>query len=208
MLARGIPRDEPIVVLDVGAHTGMIYAEAHLAPDCEGAALFSDIDQTLRDHGLRLHQIHEITTRGDDLQTVQLDALWLREDLLETIRRNPLERVTPPWADLFRRALDRCARAGRTRVALYGAGTYTRTLEPWLDERDDVRIVAVIDDNPAPSGGTVAGRPVVSPDEAASLDLDAVILSSDSFEDALWRKSARFRDAGVPVFRLYGRETD
>ncbi len=185
-----------------------VYAEAHLTPAYEGAASFSEIDLLLRRHGLVVHQVHELMTRGDELQTVQLDALWLRQDLLDAIRRSPLERVTPPWVDLFRRAVDRCARAGHTRIALYGGGTHTRTLEPWLDERGDVRIVTVIDDSPASVGETVAGRPVIGPDRAASFGLDAVILSSDSFEDELWRKSARFRDAGIPVFRLYGRETD
>lgn len=185
-----------------------VYAEAHLTPAYEGAASYSEIDLYLRRHGLTVHQVHELMTRGDDLQTVQLDALWIREELLEVIRRSPLERVTPPWADLFRRTMDRCARLGLVRIALYGAGTHTRTLEPWLDERGDVRVVAVIDDNAASAGETVAGRPVITPDRAASFGVDAVILSSDSFEDVLWQRSAPLREAGIPVFRLYGREID
>ena len=183
-----------------------VYAEAHLSPAYEGAASFSEIDLLLRGHGLVVHQVHELMTRGDELQTVQLDALWLRSDLLETIRRAPLEKVTPPWADAWRGAMERCSRLGLGRVAMYGAGTHTRTLEPWLDERGDVRVVAIVDDNPALVGERVAGRPVISADQIGAHGVEAIILSSDSFEDELWRHTAPLRQRGVPVLRLYGRE--
>lgn len=191
--------------------TASVYAEAHLEPAYEGAATFSEIDLFLRGHGLVLHQVHELTTRGEDLQTVQLDALWLRRDLLETIRVAPLERATPPWASALLGALERCARLGIDRVALYGAGTHTRSVVPWLGAHPGVRIVAVMDDDPARQGGTIAGLPVIAPGPPEALgthQIRGVILSSDSFEDELWRRSSAMRRAGMAVFRLYGRELD
>jgi FkbM family methyltransferase len=194
--------------------TASVYAEAHLEPAYEGAATFSEIDLFLRDRGLVLHQVHELTTRGEDLQTVQLDALWLRRDLLEAIRSAPLERATPPRAGAFLGALERCARLGIDRVALYGAGTHTRSIAPWFGARPGVRVVAVLDDDPARQGEMIAGLPVIAPGTpGAPAPLEAhqirgVILSSDSFEDELWRRSRAMRHAGIPVFRLYGRELD
>lgn len=202
---------------DLLARTAAVYAEAHLEPAYEGAATFSEIDLFLRERGLVLHQVHELTTRGEDLQTVQMDALWLRRDLLEAIRSAPLERVTPPWASALLGALERCARLGIDRVALYGAGTHTRSVVPWFGARPGVRIVAVLDDDPARHGETIAGVPVITPGTRGtpnapgameSLGIRGVILSSDSFEDELWRRTEPMRRAGMPVFRLYGREPD
>lgn len=186
-----------------------VYAEAHVEPAYEGAATFSEIDLFLRGHGLVLHQIHEVTTSGDDLQTLQVDGLWVRGDLLEKIRRSPLESVTPPWARALLGALTRCAASGLGRVALYGAGTHTRSLEPWLGAGDArVRIVAVIDDDPSLAGGTVAGLPVIGPGEIGRHGVEGVILSTDMFEPELWKKTRPLRRAGVPVFRLYGPEIE
>lgn len=98
--------------------TKAVYAEAHLEPVYETASTFSEIDLFLRELGFRFHQIHEITTQGSDLQTIQVDALWLAPDLLERIRTRPLEQPTPPWATTFLHALDRCHRLGHSRVAL------------------------------------------------------------------------------------------
>lgn len=188
---------------------GAVYAEAHVEPAYEGAATFSEIDLFLRGHGLVLHQIHEVTTRGDDLQTLQVDGLWVRDDLLDRIRRSPLELVTPPWATALLGAVARCAASGLGRVALYGAGTHTRSLEPWLGQGDSrVRIVAVIDDNPSLAGTSVAGLPVITPAEIERHGVEGVILSTDMFEPELWRRTRRLRLAGLPVLRLYGPEVE
>lgn len=183
-----------------------VYSEAHLAPAYDGAATFAEIDLHLRDRGFVLHQIHEVMIQGADQQALQLDALWLRPELLQRIRTRPLEAPPPPWAAALLRTFRRCAASGLRRVALYGAGTHTRTIEPWLDAGEGVDIVAVVDDNPARTGETFVGRPVLAPTDIEAHGINAVILSSDSYEDGLWARTAGLRERGVPVMRLYGHE--
>jgi hypothetical protein len=91
---------------------------------------------------------------------------------------------------------------GVTRVAIYGAGVHTQELD-LAQMPTGVRIECVIDD--APKAASVVGIPVVTPDQALRSNIQAVVLSSDRFEVALWEKSAKFRDAGLPVIRLYDR---
>jgi FkbM family methyltransferase len=183
-----------------------VFAEAHLEPGYEGAATFTDIDLYLRAQGLLIHQIHELTTRGDDLQTLQVDALWVRDGLLRVIRESPLERVTPPSARALLGGLERCARLGHRRIALYGGGTHTRAVAPWFGARETVEVVAILDDDRGLLGMEIAGVPIHHPGEIGRLGVEAVLISSDSFEDLLWRRAQGLRGAGVPVFRLYGRE--
>lgn len=106
------------------------------------------------------------------------------------------------WMQRMRAALESCAVRGMRRVALYGAGTHTRTVAPALAE-PPVEVAAIIDDNPKMIGKKLFGFPVVSVDQARSLRLDAVILSANSHEETLWERSAPLRDAGVEVIRLY-----
>lgn len=103
----------------------------------------------------------------------------------------------------FRRALTWCAAAGKRRVAIYGAGTHTRTLGPALMDPEPP-VVCIVDDDPAQSGSRLWNIPVVPATGAMALGVDAVILSSNSMEDRLWERAEGFRRAGVPVLRLYG----
>lgn len=105
-----------------------------------------------------------------------------------------------PWLERIRAALDDCERSGRKRIALYGAGTHTRSVIYALPHID---LTCIVDDNPAMHGKRLMGFPVVSADQAKTLRLDAVILSSNSHEQTLWQNAAPLREAGVPVIRLY-----
>lgn len=185
-----------------------VYSEAHTEPLYDGASTFSEVDLTLRAAGLGLHQIHELTTQGEDLQTTCLDGLWLDRGTLETVRERPLEIVRPPWAVAFLKALDRCAAAGHRRVAIYGAGTHTRSIEPWLAAHGEVSVCVILDDDPRLHGTSLAGREIVGVDDLAATGAEAVVLSSDYFEDELWRRTASLRRSGVPVLRLYGSERE
>lgn len=106
------------------------------------------------------------------------------------------------WSDRMRSALDRCAMQGRTRVALYGAGTHTRALGSVLRE-PPVQIVCIIDDDPGTHGQKLWNFPIVSREDALRMHVDAVVLSSNSLEDKLWENAARFRANSIPVIRLY-----
>ncbi len=104
-------------------------------------------------------------------------------------------------------ALRRCAAQGRTRVALFGAGTHTSDLAPTVAAAP-VTMLGVIDDRPEVQGRTVAGLPIASMSQILDQRPDAVILSSDRFEKQLWHRSKRLREAGVHVIALYGEYLD
>ncbi len=71
-----------------------------------------------------------------------------------------------------------------------------------------VNWVAVIDENPALAGARVAERPVVSVAQAMAMDLDAVLLSSDTFEAQMWERTLPLRRAGIRVVPIYGEYAD
>ncbi|MGP1347813.1 MAG: hypothetical protein ACTS3F_14245 [Phycisphaerales bacterium] len=101
-------------------------------------------------------------------------------------------------------ALKDCADRGLGGVAIYGGGTHTRRAAAALAS-PAVTIRAIIDDNPANQGGTLWGYPVMSLADAVATGIDAIVLSSDSFEDALWTNTDGARARGIEVIRLYER---
>jgi len=106
------------------------------------------------------------------------------------------ERMTAVLADL--------ARGGARRVAVYGAGRHTELLADVL-AGSPVPVVAVIDDDPARAGGRCAGIEVIPPQRAAAAGVEAVVISSDAHEEAIWSRRGRLVDAGITVRRLYDR---
>lgn len=116
-----------------------------------------------------------------------------------------LQRVTQAadWAESMRRALVNCAALGHRRVGIYGGGTHTRGVgEAFMEP--GVEIVCVIDDDSRRLGERMWGFPIVSPERALDLDLDAVVISANSIEDLLWERAALLRGQGIAVIRLYG----
>lgn len=107
------------------------------------------------------------------------------------------------WTGRMRDALDACADRGRTRVAIYGAGTHTRVVGEAFAQ-PPVEVVGVIDDDSRRHGSTLWGFPVLSLDDAIERGVEAVVLSANSIEDVLWEKTAWVRERGVEVVRLYG----
>ncbi len=110
--------------------------------------------------------------------------------------------LSDAWTTRMRDGLQRCAEQGMKRVAIFGAGTHTRGVGNALLS-PPVEVVAVIDENPELRGARLWNYPVISLDEARSLDIDGVVLSSNSMEDRLWESASPLRDAGIPVVRLY-----
>lgn len=105
----------------------------------------------------------------------------------------------------MRAALQQCAQSSHRRVAVYGAGQHTRRLGGALLD-PTVEVAAIIDDDPERIGSRLWNYPIVSPEEALSLGLDAVILSSDAMEDRLRLGAAPLERAGVVVIGLYDNE--
>jgi len=97
--------------------------------------------------------------------------------------------------------------SGRSRIALYPAGRHTRRIaEIFRDELWPAGspFVGLLDDAARP-GQRALGLPVVRPSEAvAALAPDAVLLSSDTFEESLWQRTAHLRQRGIDVLTLYG----
>lgn len=92
------------------------------------------------------------------------------------------------------------ARSGGGRVALYGGGAHTARVASVIADHDAV--VCVVDDEP--SREAIGSKPVVTPDVAASMGIDAIVCSSDAWEDRLVERAAGWAP-GVPIVRLYER---
>lgn len=107
------------------------------------------------------------------------------------------------WNERLSLALEACEQAGRRRVVLYGAGYHTRQCWAALAE-PPVAVLAIVDDAKGGAGRRLWGFPVVTTQEALALQPDAVVLSSNTFEDQLWERAVVFREHGIEVVRPYG----
>src|SRR5690606_30314998 len=77
------------------------------------------------------------------------------------------------WNERTAAALRDCALRGFRNVALFGAGTHTRTLGDTLRD-PPVRVICIID-NAATEGQSLWGYPVFAPDRASALPIDAIV---------------------------------
>lgn len=140
-------------------------------------------------------------------KTLNADAAW--EMHLVQRRHWQAEWGMPPGADRLGEALQRLREhlarqaPGRSwRIALYGAGRHTRrhlsTIRTGL--AGVAEVIAVLDD--APAVERIENVPVLATHCWRELRLDAVLPSSDTYEQAM---AERLRETtGAPVLRLYG----
>jgi hypothetical protein len=138
----------------------------------------------------------------DPSPTPEEVATWRASGL--GVALSPMLVPTPHESLLHRAVLDAIHR-GRRRIAIYGAGRHTRDRHAlFVEGRWPVwPFAGFIDDKP-PAHARLFGLPIVSPAAALNeLEPDAIVLSSDSFEDQLWKNAARFREAGIEVIRVY-----
>jgi radical SAM superfamily enzyme YgiQ (UPF0313 family) len=106
----------------------------------------------------------------------------------------------------LRAVMKQAARAGVRRAVLYGAGAHTRRIKDHLDDAP-LEIVGLLDDNPELHGTHLGRFRIQNPATITARDADAVILSSDRAEQALWERRADFESRGLTVWRLYGGPT-
>ncbi|HVT81897.1 MAG TPA: glycosyltransferase [Phycisphaerae bacterium] len=120
---------------------------------------------------------------------------------------DPSERaLAQAFHDLTRRA---SALPQGARIALFGAGQHTgrhlskfrEALEPHSD------IVAILDDRPQ-TVRTLAGIPIVQSDRWHTLALDAIVVSSDTYETALATRTIKLTAGALPVFAVYKANLD
>lgn len=115
-------------------------------------------------------------------------------------------RVSDPaqWIERVRAALANLADRGIAPVALYGAGHFTRSIGPALED-SPVEVACIIDDNPESQGRTLHALPIVSQAEAMRRGVRAVVLCANQWEDTLWSVSLPMCQTGIEVVRLFSK---
>jgi len=134
---------------------------------------------------------------GDDfIRTPALSHFTVGDNPWEILRRHG----PPPAGDVLSKVLDDLVERGCRRIALYGAGNFTRraVCQDGLKLRD-YSIVAIIDDRADLPGAQIDGVTIVSQSQAMSLEIDGVVLATDQYTADLWRISKPLREAGIPV---------
>lgn len=71
------------------------------------------------------------------------------------------------------------------KVAVYCAGTYTTIILPAFFGFDFSKCAAFIDNDPKKQGKNIYGRTILGHKALAGLDIDAVLISSETFEDEI-----------------------
>lgn len=108
-----------------------------------------------------------------------------------------------PIGRMFLTKLEDLAVNGRTRVAIYGGGRHTLRLRHALAVTE--RVVVILDDRVGQPGGPperLWGLPVVAPSRIGEFGVDAIVISSDEYEETLLTKAQEFR-GDRPVVTLY-----
>lgn len=108
----------------------------------------------------------------------------------------------PTLADRVRKVVQQCVTRGVQRIALYGAGQHTARLLQnaplW-----PLNVLAIVDDDERLRGSRRFGLPIRSPQELPALGLDAVLISSDRYEEAIYRRLRPLAGPALSVLRLY-----
>ena len=87
-------------------------------------------------------------------------------------------------------------------VMLHGAGRHTIELASVL-AASPVRIAGIVDDDPAKWGNALLGWSVNSPEDAISLGVTDLVISSWMHADAVYARRGTFESNGVRVHHLY-----
>jgi hypothetical protein len=107
----------------------------------------------------------------------------------------------PAFAKLRRRAR---RLPQNSRVVLFGAGKHTRrclhAIRRAMGKR--TRLVAICDDA-ADRCAPIAALPVIAPQDLGRLRPDLLIVSSDTYESALYRRAVSIAPCGVRVWCIY-----
>lgn len=108
----------------------------------------------------------------------------------------------PSLKQRVRAAVRRCVEKGVQRIALYGAGRHTAKLLQsaplW-----PLHVLGIVDDDPSLRGSQRYGLPVHAAADLPDLPLDAVLISSDQYEEAIYQRIAPLEARGIQVLRLY-----
>jgi len=101
-----------------------------------------------------------------------------------------------------RGAVKSCMECGLDRIALYGAGRHTarlmETTSLW-----PLQVVGIIDDDESLKGARRHGLPIYASADLSEMKPDAVLISSDQYEECIYRRIAPLESRGIRVLRLY-----
>ena len=190
--ADAIARADAGVVVDVGDMHAMAGHIAALAAD----------RRNLTAMGERAIRLVRAECDADDMVerwAKIVGAVLLAPDSGSRSRGSVSARLPTPYERLIAVAV---ARSGGHRVAIYGAGAHTDRFARAIGQNDAV--MCVVDDRP--SRDEIGSTPVVTPEGAMQMGIDAVVCSSDAWEDRLAERAAAWAP-GLPVVRLYERGT-
>lgn len=113
--------------------------------------------------------------------------------------------LSESYLEVYNKAVSRlislCEDNKWIRLALYGAGRHSkRVIESLRDAAPHVKVLCLLDDN-APTS-QVVGIPTIRPTELPSFNVQVLVISSDVWESALYRKACGFH-MDIPVLRMY-----
>lgn len=185
----------------VGARADAFVRAAIEAPSSPSGLSGAARTHELWDSAVRTMQLLGPTPSGS---LASLAERWLK-DRRESGVSLPVdvEELPTREARMLLGVIARLSADGMQRVALYGAGWHTRKLAATLQTLPGV--VAIVDDRAGGEHGLpthLASKPIVTPSQAKTLGLDAIVISSDEHEREMlerakaWAKGARI----VPIY--------
>lgn len=115
--------------------------------------------------------------------------------------QRPLELGNDGFLELCLHKLSRCPDISTSsKIALYGAGQHTRRILK-LRVLPRARFVAIFDDKP--TSALFETIPVHSPTQAAAVDFDGVMISSDVYAKELAKKAEQWLPKGKWLAEIY-----
>lgn len=93
-----------------------------------------------------------------------------------------------------------CMMKGFKNIALWGTGEHTKKIIAQNRNNSFCHITAILDENPKIS--SLDEIQVISPSDN-SIQYDAVILSSHSYENIIWEKAKKYLAKNVPIIGIY-----
>jgi len=125
--------------------------------------------------------------------------------LAKPVSRGPSSWITENLQRLIPWTVERCQAAGYKRVAFFGAGTHTRTVLPLWNALGGAKVVRILTNLP-PEVDRLLGVPVVSTRQFNPATVDAIVVSSHSFEPELV-DTCRKRFPRVPLVTIWAPPT-
>ena len=136
--------------------------------------------------------------------SARIDASEQRQELLDALDRYRAERQSFE-RQIVERLVGRaaCWKQEGARVAIHGAGMHTRFLLDLIDLAPS--ICCVLDNDPQKAGQRFLNWEVHPPSAIAELGLDAILISTNAFEDEVFAATEPVaRKLGIEVVRCYG----